>query len=477
MIKQGESLFYMGRLLKKEIFGLGAEEVVEDLSGFEFYLSLQTKDSEQLRLQGVKYDGYFTFEVDNTQSLSGNYNVEVGVMVEGKVLVCNKNKSLYVKKSILAQSLSSLEGVTDNSELTTSSDNTTTIITQSSDDSGQEMSKFLYRIELVESGSAINLNAWSDSSSIDAYLGLILKGEKGEAGEAQFTITMDGVSYQSSGGKVTLPYITCDSVPIEGSQRAVTSDGIYSADEAIREDVSWIKDSALPIKADKSDVYTKDEAEQNFVVLDGYVAYQETEKIKLAGIEQGAQVNPTTLPNPNELIINGVSYDGSEKKEIFITGSGDTVSWDTLPDKPDFADVAISGDYEDLKNRPIIDDTPTEDSINAVSSGGVYSALQNIEAETVTTSGSINSTGSVVSESDIWAKSNVVATGHHTTFYGNFTTNEGGFSTNIGDFSTSEGDYNTTEGSFYQGDREVAYKDEITKNLDITQFLLAETGT
>jgi len=41
----------------------------------------------------------------------------------------------------------------------------------------------------------------------------------------------------------------------------------------------------------------------------------------------------------------------------------------------DLAAVATSGDYGDLTNKPVTDASPTEDSTNAVQSGGVFSAL------------------------------------------------------------------------------------------------------
>lgn len=61
----------------------------------------------------------------------------------------------------------------------------------------------------------------------------------------------------------------------------------------------------------------------------------------------------------------------------------------------ELAAVATSNDYEDLDNLPTVptvDDSPTSGSANAVSSGGVYSALQN-KADAVTVGSSMPSGG------------------------------------------------------------------------------------
>ena len=42
-------------------------------------------------------------------------------------------------------------------------------------------------------------------------------------------------------------------------------------------------------------------------------------------------------------------------------------------------DVAVTGDYDDLINKPVVDSTPTASSTNLVTSGGVASALSGME--------------------------------------------------------------------------------------------------
>ena len=46
---------------------------------------------------------------------------------------------------------------------------------------------------------------------------------------------------------------------------------------------------------------------------------------------------PSALPNPQPIIINGVRYDGSEKKEINIQAEGGGVVVETDPTVPDWA--------------------------------------------------------------------------------------------------------------------------------------------
>ncbi len=109
----------------------------------------------------------------------------------------------------------------------------------------------------------------------------------------------------------------------------------------------------------------------------------------------------------------------------------------------------------------VIDSTPTENSNNAVSSGGVYDALQNIEAETVATTGDINAGDRVIAEGYIRSKSGNVFTND-----GNVYTSGGDMYTTKGEIYSVEGDIRAYNGSFYKGSGddkvEVAYKDELS---------------
>lgn len=91
--------------------------------------------------------------------------------------------------------------------------------------------------------------------------------------------------------------------------------------------------------------------DSNFVSDSNYVHtdnnYTTTEKNKLAGIESGAQKNPTTLPNPYGLTIkqNGVQqgyYDGGSEVEIDLAGGDKEEAYITQ------ANGSISGSGEDV---------------------------------------------------------------------------------------------------------------------------------
>jgi len=74
--------------------------------------------------------------------------------------------------------------------------------------------------------------------------------------------------------------------------------------------------------------------------------YTNEEKEKLAGIEEGAQKNPDTLPNPYKLVFSGAveaEYDGSQEIHIEIpygsTGDGESVTIDEVdPEKVIFSE-------------------------------------------------------------------------------------------------------------------------------------------
>lgn len=64
---------------------------------------------------------------------------------------------------------------------------------------------------------------------------------------------------------------------------------------------------------------------------------------------------PTQLPNPYSLSINGTEYDGSQAVSLTLSSSeSGASSWDDITGKPNFSDVAFSGDYDDLSGTPTI---------------------------------------------------------------------------------------------------------------------------
>ena len=70
--------------------------------------------------------------------------------------------------------------------------------------------------------------------------------------------------------------------------------------------------NGLAVKADASVVYTKDEADEKYVAKEGYVAFSQDEKNKLAGIAEGAEVNYIKSVGDN------LSVDENGKLEVSI---------------------------------------------------------------------------------------------------------------------------------------------------------------
>ena len=64
-------------------------------------------------------------------------------------------------------------------------------------------------------------------------------------------------------------------------------------------------DASIAEKADASNVYTKDEVDSSFVKSEGYVAFSQDEKDKLAGIAEGAEVNYIKSVGDNLSVTDG----------------------------------------------------------------------------------------------------------------------------------------------------------------------------
>ena len=88
----------------------------------------------------------------------------------------------------------------------------------------------------------------------------------------------------------------------DASGKTMVTDGVvtlgdYATKKELDDAIGGIDFSTLATKeevatkADSDKVYSKDSADATFVKIDGYVAYSDDEKTKLAGIADGAQVN------------------------------------------------------------------------------------------------------------------------------------------------------------------------------------------
>lgn len=66
---------------------------------------------------------------------------------------------------------------------------------------------------------------------------------------------------------------------------------------------------------------------------------------------QGEQGEKGDTGDPVTITVNGNTYE-SEEGNITLPNYPTSLEWDAIQDKPDFADVATTGDYDDLTNKP-----------------------------------------------------------------------------------------------------------------------------
>lgn len=75
----------------------------------------------------------------------------------------------------------------------------------------------------------------------------------------------------------------------------------------------------------------------------------------------------------NDNFTSGSSFDGDDWTEVSSQG---ITSWDDIPDKPNFATVAVSGSYNDLSNKPNLATVATSGSYNDLSNKPTIPAAQ-----------------------------------------------------------------------------------------------------
>lgn len=144
-------------------------------------------------------------------------------------------------------------------------------------------------------------------------------------------------------------------------------DGIADIDGAIENEVArQISAESLVTQSDLS------EAIADFATADQL----DTGLATVAAARQDKLVNQLNIKS-----INGVSMLGSGDMHI----SADSVAWDNVTDKPEFAEVATSGSYEDLTDKPTIPAAQVNADWNADS--GVAQILNKPTLAAVATSG------------------------------------------------------------------------------------------
>lgn len=150
--------------------------------------------------------------------------------------------------------------------------------------------------------------------------------------------------------------LTFDSTPTSGSSNPVTSDGIYQALQNVDIDV----DSALST--------TSENPVQNKVITSAL-----NKKVSTY-TDAPTKWDTTPTQNSTKPITSGGVYDalqGVAANDNFI---GTITEWEALTDseKEQYRTVDLTDDF----NGATIDAVPTENSANAVSSGGVYTEMQ-----------------------------------------------------------------------------------------------------
>ena len=82
------------------------------------------------------------------------------------------------------------------------------------------------------------------------------------------------------------------------------------------------------------------------------------------------------LPIQNGRLTTDLDADGHRIKNL--PGGGiDTVSWDNVTDKPNFATVATSGNYNDLTDKPVINKPPNASDDSPQMNGTAFAGNSN----------------------------------------------------------------------------------------------------
>ena len=161
------------------------------------------------------------------------------------------------------------------------------------------------------------------------------------------------INGQSVIGEGNIDIVTVDSELSTDSENPVQNRVITNAlnEKASKTELSNVSAD----KADKADVYTKEEIDYRFTNAQNQIGQVSTETATNNAEIQTLKTDKqdTLVSGQNIKTINGNSILGSGN--IDITGGG-TSNWDDIQGKPQFAEVAISGDYNDLINKPTIPD-------------------------------------------------------------------------------------------------------------------------
>lgn len=160
------------------------------------------------------------------------------------------------------------------------------------------------------------------------------------------------INGQSVIGEGNIDIVTVDSELSTDSENPVQNKVITNAlnDKASKTELSNVSTS----KANKADVYTKQEVDNKFTNAQNQIDQISTDTSAINTEVQTLKTDKqdTLVSGTNIKTVNGESILGNGN---LVIQSG-TSNWDDIQGKPQFARVATSGDYNDLINKPTIPD-------------------------------------------------------------------------------------------------------------------------
>lgn len=216
--------------------------------------------------------------------------------------------------------------------------------------------------QVVSQGGSINVDTQMSDSSTNAVQNRVIKSYVDNATEDEivygtFTITGDtSVTASLTAAQIASNLILGKRIILRGTIDNETLD--------------------LPFIEEDSNGYTFG---AGYAAMVGGVFY----KVRLGKGLVVNSWNKESIGSTDDFLIGSESTTGelvledsnSNEWTVYTKDAMDTALGNKA-DTSDLATVATSGSYADLSNKPTIDSTPTSQSANAVSSGGVYTALQ-----------------------------------------------------------------------------------------------------
>ena len=279
------------------------------------------------------------------------------------------------------------------------------------------------------------LNALNDyAETTDGTIGNIRDDIEALNSTKQDELTWDVTPTEGSTNPVTsegirraideaIPELTIDPSPTQGSQNPVSSGGTYTAIENAKTEINTnmqrkqdkltfdllpTQNSLNPVTsggvyealADIDPTVTIDgyptENSPNPVSSGGVYAYGENMRSSLTEAISGKQATLTWDSTPTLNSLNPVTSDGIKRAIDASGGGGGGGTIDPVPTEDSPNAVSSGGVYDALEGKQdtlTFDATPTQDSTNPVESGGVYSAIATLNSQVTGKQNKITTTG------------------------------------------------------------------------------------